>query len=271
MKTILKISRPRFWLYLAGPFLVAMGYGLSSVYELNLFLLYSLFFFLIPANIYLYGINDLFDRDTDKFNVKKTKKEHQLKNKEINYLIKWLIISFIFLIPLLFFSDLVGKVILIVWFLLSTFYSAIIRFKAIPFLDFMSNMLYIMPGIYGYYIITNNLPNFFLILAFFLWAWAMHLFSAIPDIKSDKKANVITTAVFIGKDLSLLFCFVFWLFFSIVVILNLNYYGLITLIYPLMVIYTYFNIKKIDKIYWAYPYFNGIIGFLGFLHGALIY
>ena len=268
---IIKISRPRFWLYLAGPFLLGTVYALNNFSEINLFIIYSFFFFLIPANIYLYGINDLFDRDTDQFNVKKSSKEHRLINNEIKKLIFWLILSFILFVPLLIFSSFNAKIILIIWFLLSTFYSGFIRFKAIPFLDFMSNILYIMPALYAYYIVTNSLPHYLFIVAFFVWAWAMHLYSAIPDIKADKKANVETTATFIGEKLSLLLCFIFWFIFSIILSIKIFPFGLITIIYPLLIIYTYFNIKKINEIYWIYPYVNAMMGFMGFIHATIFY
>jgi lycopene elongase/hydratase (dihydrobisanhydrobacterioruberin-forming) len=271
IKNLIKISRPRFWLYLVGTFLLGIVYGLNNLNDINFILIYGLFFFLIPANIYLYGINDLFDKDTDKYNLKKKTKEHKLKNNESSSLILILFFCIFLLIPLLILSDLNGKIILIVWLLLSTFYSGFIRFKAIPFLDFMSNMLYVMPGVYAYYYLTKSLPSLVILLALFFWAWSMHLYSAIPDIKSDKKANIITTAVLIGKKYSLLLCLFFWLFFSLIILLNFYPYGLIALIYPLMVVYSFYKIKKIDEIYWYFPYVNAIIGFLGFLHGALIY
>lgn len=78
IKELLKISRPRFWLYLAGTYAVGYSFGITNITDFYnpQFFLYLLYFF-IPANFFLYGVNDLFDSDTDKHNPKKSKKEHR--------------------------------------------------------------------------------------------------------------------------------------------------------------------------------------------------
>jgi 4-hydroxybenzoate polyprenyltransferase len=269
-KKIIKISRPRFWLYLAVPYLLGYFYGLQSIADVSWQFVYTLFFFLIPANIYLYGINDYADRDTDAHNIKKTKKEHRLQNKETRSLILWLVISLLFLVPIVFWSSLGGLIILALWLALSTMYSAPPRFKAIPFIDFMSNILYVMPAFYAYFEMTGNLPSWPVILAMFVWVWAMHLYSAIPDIKADKKAKIETAATVMGSRVSTWLCIIFWATFSVIVSIKAFPLGLVTIIYPVLGIYTLLNLKKIDKIYWYYPYVTGFIGFLGFVHASLL-
>lgn len=269
LKKILKISRPRFWMYLAGPYLLGYFYGLQNIADVSWQFAYTIFFFLIPANIYLYGINDYFDRDTDAYNKKKTQKEHRLQKKETRSLITWLIISLALIIPIITWSTTGGIIILVVWLALSTMYSAPPRFKAIPFIDFMSNILYVMPGFYAYYEITGNLPSWPVVIATFVWVWAMHLYSAIPDIKADKKAKLETAATIMGGKLSTWLCIIFWTTFSIIVSIKAFPLGLATIVYPFLGMYTLLNIKKIEKIYWYYPYITSIIGFFGFLHAAL--
>ncbi|MFP4567873.1 MAG: prenyltransferase [Candidatus Woesearchaeota archaeon] len=269
-KKILKISRPRFWLYLAGPFLLGYFYGLQNIADISWQFVYTLFFFLVPANIYLYGINDYADRDTDAFNKKKSQKEHRLQNKETKSLMMWLAVSLLFLIPIIFWSTTGGIIILAIWLALSTMYSMPPRFKAIPFIDFMSNILYVMPGFYAYFELTGSHPSPLIIIASFLWVWAMHLYSAIPDIKADKKANLKTAATVMGSKLSIWLCTLFWFIFAVIVSFKAFPLGLITLIYPALGIYTALNLKKIDNIYWYYPYVTGFIGFLGFVHAALL-
>ena len=269
-KKILKISRPRFWLYLAGPFLLGYFYGLQNIADVSWQFVYTLFFFLVPANIYLYGINDYADRDTDAFNVKKTKKEHRLESKETRNLILWLVISLLFLVPIAFWSSLGGLIILGVWLALSTMYSAPPRFKAIPFIDFMSNILYVMPGFYAYFELTGSLPSLLVIVASFVWVWAMHLYSAIPDIRADKKAKLSTAATVMGSKISTWLCIFFWSVFFVIVSIKAFPLGLVTLVYPALGFYTFFNLKKIDRIYWYYPYVTGFIGFLGFVHAAFL-
>ena len=270
IKKILKISRPRFWMYLAGPYLLGYFYGLTNLTDITWQFAYTLFFFLIPANIYLYGINDYFDRDTDAHNKKKTQKEHRLQTQETKKLIAWLAISALLLVPLITWSTPGGLILLMMWFALSTMYSAPPRFKAIPFVDFLSNVLYVMPGLYAYHEMTGTLPNNFVLLAIFAWVWAMHLYSAIPDIKADKKAKLQTAATVLGEKTSTWLCIAFWTTFTTIVIINTYPLGLVTLVYPAMGIYTLLNLKKIEKIYWYYPYITSIIGFLGFVHAVLL-
>lgn len=268
-KKILKISRPRFWLYLAGPFLLGYFFGLANLEQMSWRFFYTLFYFLIPANIYLYGINDYADRDTDAFNKKKTQKEHRLQKKETRKLITWLIISILLLIPILTWSTTNGIIILVIWFALSTMYSAPPRFKAIPFVDFLSNILYVMPGFYAYYELTSNLPSKWVVVAVFAWVWAMHLYSAVPDIKADKKAKLQTAATVIGEKASLLLCFGFWVIFSVIISIKTFPWGLITVVYPVISIYSFFNIKKINKTYWYYPYVTAIIGCAAFWYAVM--
>ena len=77
-----KVSRFRFWLYLGGTFVIGYILGLPEItlttFVTPQFILFFLFF-MLPANIYLYGINDYFDTDTDEFNTKKDEKEIRIQ------------------------------------------------------------------------------------------------------------------------------------------------------------------------------------------------
>ena len=64
LRYLLTLSRPRFWLYLAGPIAVAVPFGVSATDGLFTPVTLPLFaYFLLPANVFLYGINDVFDAD----------------------------------------------------------------------------------------------------------------------------------------------------------------------------------------------------------------
>ena len=93
-----------------------------------------------------------------------------------------------------------SQIVFVIWVLFSTFYSVRpLRFKARLLLDSWSNVLYILPGIMVY-LIFEPLANLSwpLVVAAWVWAMGMHLFSALPDIKSDRSAKVKTTAVWLG-------------------------------------------------------------------------
>ena len=59
-------------------------------------------------------------------------------------------------------------------------------------------------------LLFSNYTNFQYIALNFLAArarvMAMHCYSAIPDIEPDKQAGLVTTAVYLGKQNSLLYC-----------------------------------------------------------------
>ena len=113
-------------------------------------------------------------------------------------------------------------------------------------------------------------PYLFLI-AGFLHIFSMHLFSAIPDIQFDNKTGIKTTAVFLGRKVSLLLCFLLW---SGLVFITLSVtsspFRYLTLIYPIMILYLLFSRKKVESLYWFFPYINTGLGGLMFLLKAIV-
>lgn len=270
LRAIIYISRPRFWLYIAGPYLVGYCFAIKNITELqSIFFLIHFLFFLIPANIFLYGVNDICDEDTDKHNDKKGEYEHRLLSDEKRLLTAFLFGSIGLAFVILSLQPKIeSQLIFTLFLLLSFFYSAPpLRFKARPFLDFSSNILYVLPGILAYYQVRELFPSLVVIVALFCWTSAMHLFSAIPDIIADKKADLQTTAVILGQKNSLLLCTFLWAITAVITLLNIDsYLASLVVIYPLIPLIIVFqknsNIKRIYKIF---PYINTLAGFLLFL------
>ncbi|QQS43399.1 prenyltransferase [Candidatus Roizmanbacteria bacterium] len=271
IKTILFISRPRFWIYLLGPFLVGFvaAAGISDAVVSPVFW-YGFFFFLLPANVFLYGVNDFFDGDTDIHNEKKGIKESLMRASDRAFYMRVSLISFLFALPFFLFLDTQSTLLLAVFFLLAFFYSAPpLRLKAKPFLDFISNILYILPGVIIYQQITKETVPLILLIAAGCWAGAMHLYSAIPDIKADRKAGLITTAVLLEKKNSLVLCMILWGVTAFIVsgispVLSLAW------IYPLIVAAVYAGYMSLKKTYWYFPWINLLLGFLLFIYVALV-
>ena len=134
LSNLFKISRPRFYSYLFGPFVVGAAAAIQDLQELNTPIFYLLLlYFLFPANLFLYGINDIFDRDTDQLNQKKGSKEHLLQQKELSLLRVLVISIFVGTLILTYVLPITPAILLLLFLLLSTFYSAKpIRFKARP-------------------------------------------------------------------------------------------------------------------------------------------
>lgn len=266
---IFKISRIRFWLYLAGPFIIGYLFGITKLSDLLSYKFFlGLLFFLIPANIFLYGVNDYFDYDTDRLNPKKKSKEQLVTEKIRKNLVIWLYGCVILFIGYALNIRIPSLIILVLFFLLSLFYSAPpLRFKSKPFIDSFSNILYFLPGVIAYIETSGNLPSWILIIGFMCWTSAMHLYSAIPDISYDRKAGLKTTAVFFGKTKSLWICFLLWLIFFLCIIQSIysNYIPIYAIfwilgIYPLMVAFIITFRTDIEKAYWYYPYITAVVG-----------
>lgn len=264
---IYSLSRPRFWFYLAGPYLVGFAIVQTQFRDmLSLQFLYGLFFFLIPANIFLYGINDLSDGDTDAFNAKKTSREIKTTDANRSIYLNAVLISAALSAPLFIMMPLFASLLLLGFMALSAFYSAPpLRLKAKPFVDSASNILYAFPAFIAMYQFAGTTLPLPALAAIFAWTAAMHLFSAIPDISADAKAGLRTTAVVLGERRSLFTCAVLWTFTAIISV----FYSLMFIFlfaYPTL---CFWLLKErsahIERVYWLFPYINTVVGFMLYL------
>ncbi len=262
-KKILHISRPRFWLYTAGPFILGISTA-ENVYSLvNFQVIYSFFYFLIPANIFIYAVNDFFDRNIDTINPKKHIREVYMKLNDTRLYKVLVTFSILLGLPLLSLNSISAATYMLFMFM-GFFYSVPpIRFKTKPFFDSLSNFFYILPGIISYSLLFNTIPPIKIVMAGSLWAIAMHLFSAIIDIESDKKAGIKTTAVFLGYKRSLLLTSLLW-FSSIALVIDYSIIIVFGLMYPLLPILVFIKKYKITDVYWSLPLINCISGMILF-------
>ena len=183
-KFLIKVSRPRFWLYVFGPYLVGLAAAASSGQDfLRLDAALFALFFLFPANLLIYGVNDIFDFETDRRNPKKEEYEMLVRPESHRHLaIAAVLLNVPFIAAALVLApqalpSLAG------FLFFSIFYSAPpIRAKAIPFFDSAFNVLYVFPGAFAYQMLTGSFMPLSLFIAAGLWTMAMHAYSAIPDI-----------------------------------------------------------------------------------------
>lgn len=170
---------------------------------INLELILLTFFMTLPINFIIYGLNDIYDYESDKRNKRKNllfgiilKKEyHSLVLKSIIILsILVLIISFLFL-------KLITSLLLISMILLALFYSVPpFRFKTKTPLDVIVNGLgYFLPFVLGYTLIKpiSSIPNE--ILYFPVLIMGGYIYSTIMDYREDKQAGHKTFAVRFSK------------------------------------------------------------------------
>ncbi len=267
---LFKISRFRFWIYTGGTYVV--GYALAAntftdFMQIEYYIYLFYFFFL--ANIFIYGVNDLWDEDTDELNPKKDEMEHRLQKSE-KLRLKFSIYLILGISIILMYTQSWGERFIFSGFLLlSYFYSAPpLRFKERPILDFSSNYLYVMPGIFAYYLVAGQLPTWIILLAAYCHVSAMHIFSAIPDIEYDRVTGIITTPVYFGKKVGLYLVLMFWIILAVIAI-YLSGYHLLSFLVLVFPAFPFILIIKpsvdIRKLYWYLPYVNIILGGLLFL------
>jgi lycopene elongase/hydratase (dihydrobisanhydrobacterioruberin-forming) len=272
--SLLKISRPRFWFYTFGPYLLGVTAAAASRNELIdwrviLFAVY----FLFPANLLIYGINDIFDYETDRLNAKKENYETLVDRSQHRGL--WIAIL-LTNIPFVIASLIVSRsaaLALAGFLFFSIFYSAKpIRAKGIPFLDSAFNILYLYPGVFGYVLVYGEWPPFRLLVAAGLWTAAMHAYSAVPDIDADKNAGLNTIATVLGPYITVIFCAFLYLGSALFVV---EYLGFLT--FPLASVYVIIMLASLRSIrtgtlfrlYRAFPIINAVAGFLIFWQIAL--
>ncbi|WP_435183519.1 prenyltransferase [Halobellus sp. EA9] len=262
VRYLLTLSRPRFWLYLAGPVVVGVAFGVDSTGRLFTPLTVGLFaYFLLPANVFLYGVNDVFDADVDTENPKKSDREARWRGDTV---VAAVVVASTLLgaatfaaTPTLAWPYLAG------FFLLGFQYSAPpLRFKTTPFLDSLSNGLYVLPGAAAYAAVAGSHPPLAAVAAAWLWTMGMHTFSAIPDIEPDREAGIRTTATFLGERRTLAYCLACWLAAAAVFGLVDGRIGLLLAAYPVLVFAIYLSDVDVDRAYWWYPVVNTAVGTL---------
>lgn len=266
-----RLSRPRFWIYTGGTYVVGYSIGMAD-WQAFLVPAYAiaLFFFFVPANLFVYGVNDLFDEATDRENPKKDTQEYRFTSGDSGRIVILIALS-------LMATALLGiaapdprlLAVLAGFLFLSGFYSAPpLRFKQVPFLDFCSNFLYVLPGAYGFILASGSLPPVWLLLGGFFHVAAMHLFSAIPDIACDRSAGITTTAVLLGRTPSLLLCLAFWCGLAAITLIVSGFHplSLLVLSYPAVPALLITRSKlSIEEIYWRLPVLNTLLGGLLFV------
>ena len=195
-------SRPISWINTAFPF--AAGYFLV-LGELNLTLAVGFLFFLIPYNLLMYGVNDVFDYESDLRNPRKGGIEGALL--EPKYHLPMLLVSLHLPVPFVWYLALQGDtqsnlILAVVLFSVLAYSLKYLRFKEIPFLDSITSATHFVgPLVYGISLAGGDLGNQTLILiiaAFALWGMASHAFGAVQDIRADREANIASIGTVLG-------------------------------------------------------------------------
>jgi 4-hydroxybenzoate polyprenyltransferase len=201
LKQLFVSSRPLSWINTAFPF--AAGY-LMTTRQVDATFIIGTIFFLIPYNLAMYGINDVFDYESDMRNPRKGGVEGAVLDPRMHRITLWAVL--ITNVPFLVYLVAVGSP--LSWLVLAVSMFAVVaysmkglRFKEIPFLDSItSSTHFVSPAIYGL-VLAGALftPALWgILVAYFLWGVASHAFGAVQDIQADREGGLSSVATAIG-------------------------------------------------------------------------
>jgi 4-hydroxybenzoate polyprenyltransferase len=185
----------------AFPFAAAY---LTTTREVDAVFVIGTLYFLIPYNLAMYGINDVFDYESDLRNPRKGGVEGALLDRSMHRVTLWA--SVLTNIPFLVYLVIVGSP--LSWLVLAISVFAVIaysapglRFKERPFVDSLtSSTHFVSPAVYGLVLAgaTFTAELVVVLCAFFLWGIASHAFGAVQDIVADREAGIGSIATSIG-------------------------------------------------------------------------
>lgn len=217
MKTfrmLLLSSRPLSWVNTAYPFAAAY---LLTAREIDLAWVIGTLYFLIPYNLAMYGINDVFDYESDLRNPRKGGVEGAVLDRTMHAItlraaIGTNVPSLVALVILG--SPLSWLVLAISIFAVVAYSAPGLRFKERPFLDSAtSSTHFVSPAVYGLVLAQAQFtaPLWALLGAFFLWGVASHAFGAVQDVVADRAGGIGSIATVIGAKATVRFAVVAYL------------------------------------------------------------
>lgn len=196
---LFRVSRPISWVNTAFPFAatyLVLGGTLDPI------MVIGTLFFLIPYNLLMYGVNDVFDYESDIKNPRKGSLEGAVEARSFHPVILWA--CFATTVPFaVVLAILVGwqasLVLAGVLFFVVAYSLKGLRFKEIPVLDSVTSSLHFVgPLIFAAACLGFPTEIWPYALAFFLWGMASHAFGAVQDIIPDRAGGLASIATVFG-------------------------------------------------------------------------
>ncbi|MGC5617304.1 prenyltransferase [Georgenia sp. Z1491] len=210
---LLLASRPVSWINTAYPF--AAAYLLTGGH-VDAALVVGTLFFLVPYNLAMYGINDVFDHASDLLNPRKGGAEGALlaPDQHRAVLVAVVVAVVPFVVVLVAMGDPVSWLVLGLSLCAVVAYSAPgLRLKEVPFLDSAtSSAHFTTPALYGAVLAGQAIsPALALVLvAFFLWGMASHAFGAVQDVVPDRAGGLSSVATVLGARWTVRLAMLLW-------------------------------------------------------------
>lgn len=209
LRRLVEISRPVLWVNTIGTTVIAMWLsGYLWTWEILPILIWVTF----PFNLLIYGINDIFDRETDDPNARKGGYGGaKIVDGEVRS-IAWgvaltnipFLVYFVVTLPWPAWAWMLAYA-----FSFWQYSSTPLRFKGRPVWDSISNTDYAYPLVFVPFALGEQ-PVWAAAIGLMAWSMAKHVYDAIQDIDEDADAGIKTTAVAFGTKGALTWSAVFW-------------------------------------------------------------
>lgn len=228
-RTLLLASRPLSWINTAFPFAAAL---LLSAHAVSPLLVVGTLFFLIPYNLLMYGVNDVFDHDSDLRNPRKGGVEGGLAGRaQLRTLLWWSVLLPVpFVVAMLVLvarenparAGGTAAALAVVLFAVVAYSAPGLRFKERPLLDSVtSSSHFVGPCVVGLVAggAVADRTTIAIVVAFFCWGVAAHAFGAVQDVLPDREAGIGSVATVLGARWTVRFSLVLWTVAGLVVLL----------------------------------------------------
>jgi 4-hydroxybenzoate polyprenyltransferase len=211
---LLTASRPLSWVNTAYPFALALLL-LQHPVDVPLLVIGTIYF-LVPYNLAMYGINDVFDYESDLRNPRKGGLEGAVLDPRFHrpILVAVVLTNVPFLVALVLLGGPDSWLVLAISVFAVVAYSAKgLRFKERPVLDSItSSTHFVSPAVYAAALAgrTPDARTVLLLAAFFCWGMASHAFGAVQDIPADREAGIGSVATVAGARRTVIGAFVLY-------------------------------------------------------------
>ncbi len=212
IKKLLLVSRPVSWLNTAYPF--AIGYLVAGG-QFNLTWFLGTLYFLIPYNLLMYGINDVFDYESDIRNPRKGGIEGMREQRAFHPTIvrAVLLTNLPFIVYFLLVDSWPARLVFAALLFMVVAYSlAGLRFKEVPVIDSITSSIHFVgPLVYALILVGSAPSAWWYVGAFFLWGMASHAVGAVQDIIPDRKGKLHSIATVFGARWTMRLSFLFYI------------------------------------------------------------
>lgn len=201
IRELVRTSRPTAWINTGVPCLLG---GYEAARELDATLVLATLYFLVPYNLLVYGVNDVYDYESDLRNPRKASLEgaNVPPDRRRTTLIAIVATNVPLLLLLAALGGRAAAGALALAGIAAVVYSAPpLRTKERPVLDSLTSSLhFVLPAVCGLLLggaALDELP-WTVLAAFLLWGMASHALGAIQDVAYDRAAGIASVATVLG-------------------------------------------------------------------------